>query len=138
MSAEDVESSFRRSGIAVKPDAYLCDEIIPVDAKGAGMNGSTDVGDVSWSIPTSELNVATLAPGVPLHSWQSTACTGSTIGRKGMMVAAKTLALSALDLLEDPKLIEAAKADFDRRRAGNKYRSPIPEGNGPPLHYRDK
>ncbi len=100
--------------------------------------GSTDVGDVSWSIPTSELNVATLAPGVRLHSWQSTACTGSTIGRKGMMVAAKTLALSALDLLEDPKLIEAAKADFDRRRAGNTYRSPIPEGNGPPLHYRDK
>jgi len=100
--------------------------------------GSTDVGDVSWSIPTSELNVATLVPGVPLHSWQSTACTGATIGRKGMIVAAKTLVLSALDLVEDPKLIAAAKADFERRRAGNVYRSPIPAGQPPPLNYRDK
>ena len=100
--------------------------------------GSTDVGDVSWSLPTSELNTATLAPGVPLHSWQSTACTGTSIGRKGMMVAAKTLALSALDLVENPRLVEAAKADFDRRRAGNYYNSPIPAGNAPPLHYRDK
>jgi aminobenzoyl-glutamate utilization protein B len=112
------------------------ESILPI-ASGV-FYGSTDVGDVSWSIPTSELNVATLAPGVPLHSWQSTACTGMSIGRKGMMVAAKTLALTALDLLEDPKLIAAAKADFERRRAGNVYRSPIPAGQAPPLHYRDK
>ena len=100
--------------------------------------GSTDVGDVSWSVPTSELSAATLAPGVPLHSWQSTACTGMSIGRKGMVVAAKTLALTALDLLEDPKLTEAAKADFEKRHAGHAYRSRIPATQTAPLNYRDK
>ena len=99
--------------------------------------GSTDLGDVSWIVPASELSVATLVPGTPLHSWQSTACNGMSIGRKGLLVAAKTLALSALDLLEDPKLIQSAKADFERRRAGNPYRSRIPADQKPPFNYRD-
>jgi hypothetical protein len=59
-------------------------------------------------------------------------------GRQGMVVAAKTLALSGLDLLNDPKLIEAARADFSERRAGFDYRSRIPANQKPPLKYRDK
>jgi aminobenzoyl-glutamate utilization protein B len=100
--------------------------------------GSTDVGDVSWIVPTAQFTTATYVPGTPGHSWQSTACTGSSIGRKGMIVAAKTLALSTLALFKDAKLITAAKADFQKRRAGFEYRSRIPAEQKAPLNYRDK
>jgi aminobenzoyl-glutamate utilization protein B len=99
---------------------------------------STDVGDVSWQLPTSALTTATFVPGTPGHSWQSTACAGMSIGRKGMVVAAKTLALAALDLFTDPAQIKAARDSFDKRRAGHEYRSRVPAGQKPPLNYRDK
>ena len=101
-------------------------------------SGSTDVGDVSWALPTAQFRTATFVPGAPGHSWQSAACAGSSIGRKGMVVAAKTLALTALDLYSDPRQIEAARASFDKRRAGHEYRSRVPAGQKPPLNYRDK
>ena len=100
--------------------------------------GSTDAGDISWLVPTGWLNTATYVPGTPGHSWQAAACTGSSIGRKGMVVAAKTLALTAVDLLTDPKLVAAARASFDKRRSGGDYRSRIPADHKPPLNYRDK
>jgi len=106
--------------------------------EGGVSSGSTDVSDVSWIVPTSEFRAATYVPGTPGHSWQSTACTGFSIGRKGMVVAAKTLALSAVDLMQDTKLIEAARADFNKRRAGHEYHSRIPAQQKPPLNYRDK
>src|SRR5258708_25949875 len=101
-------------------------------------SGSTDVGDVSWIVPTSEFNTATYVPGTAAHSWQSAACAGSSIGRKGMVVAAKTLALSAVDLFTDPKLVAAARSDFEKRRAGHEYRSRVPPDHKAPLNYRDK
>ena len=101
-------------------------------------SASTDVGDVSWIVPTAALNTATWVPGIPAHSWQSTACSGMSIGRKGMVVAAKTLALSAMDLFTDPEQVKAARASFDQRRAGHEYRSRIPADQKPPLDYRDK
>ena len=101
-------------------------------------SGSTDVGDVSWQVPTSALSTATFVPGTPGHSWQSTACAGTSIGRKGMMVAAKTLALSAMDLFTDPALVKAARESFDKRRAGFEYKSRVPADQKPPLTYRDK
>jgi len=94
---------------------------------------SMDVGDVSWTVPTGHFMAATLPPGVPLHSWQSTACVGTEIGRKGLMVAAKTLALSAADLLRSPELVKNAKQSFDGVMAGQTYRSLIPEGKKPAL-----
>ncbi len=101
-------------------------------------SGSTDVGDVSWLLPTGQFNTATFVPGTPGHSWQSTACAGTSIGRKGMVVAAKTLALTAVDLFSDPKQVEAARASFNKRRAGHEYRSRVPANQKPPLNYRDK
>jgi aminobenzoyl-glutamate utilization protein B len=101
-------------------------------------SSSTDLGDVSWQVPTSELSTATYVPGTPAHSWQSAACAGMSIGRKGMVVAAKTLALSALDLFTDPSLVKAARDNFDKRRAGYEYRSRVPADQKPPLNYRDK
>ncbi|HLG95747.1 MAG TPA: amidohydrolase [Bryobacteraceae bacterium] len=101
-------------------------------------SASTDAGDVSWMLPTSELNTATFVPGIPAHSWQATACAGSSIGRKGMVVAAKTLALSAMDLFTDPAQLKAARDSFEQRRAGYEYKSRIPPDHKPPLNYRDK
>jgi aminobenzoyl-glutamate utilization protein B len=95
---------------------------------------STDVGDVSWVVPTGQLLAAALPAGVPLHTWQSTACTGTEIGRKGMLVAAKTLALSAAELFEKPQLVKDAKAAWDKAMAGQTYRSLIPAGHQPPLN----
>ena len=101
-------------------------------------SASSDVGDVSWIVPTAALNTATWVPGVPAHSWQSAACSGMSIGRKGMLVAAKTLALTALDLYTDPAQLKAARASFEKRRAGYEYQSRLPADHKPPLHYRDK
>lgn len=95
------------------------------------LSASSDVGDVSWVLPTGQLLAATFPPGVPLHSWQSTACAGTSIGRKGMMVAAKTLALTAIDLFGDPALVTAAKASFEQRKGTREYRSLLPAGAKP-------
>ncbi len=111
-------------------------QVLPIES-GLGI-GSTDVADVSWIVPTAQFTAATWVPGAPAHSWQSTACSGMSIGRKGMMVAAKTLALSAVDLLTDPKQVEAARASFNQRRAGYEYKSRVPASQKPPLNYRDK
>ena len=85
----------------------------------------------------SQLSTATFVPGTPGHSWQSAACAGTSIGRKGMMVAAKTLALTAMDLFTDPAQVKAARDNYEKRRAGFEYRSRVPEGQKPPLTYRD-
>lgn len=99
---------------------------------------STDVGDVSWIAPTAEFRAATYVPGTPAHSWQAVACSGMEIGRRGMVVAAKTLALSGIELLTNPGLVKEARQDFERRRAGFEYRSRIPADQKPALNYRDR
>ncbi len=99
--------------------------------------GSTDAADVSWVVPSGWFFAATYVPGTPGHSWQATACTGGSIGRKGMMVAAKTLALSAMDLLTDPARVAAARASFEKVKGARQYRSRIPASSAPPLGYRD-
>jgi aminobenzoyl-glutamate utilization protein B len=100
--------------------------------------GSTDVADVSWVVPTGGLTTATFVPGTPGHSWQAIAAGGTTIGLKGMMVAAKTLALTAVDLLTNPQLVADATAAYKKQiPPGWTYKSLV--GNRtPPLDYRDK
>lgn len=97
------------------------------------LSASTDVGDVSWNVPTGHLLAATFPPGVPLHTWQSTAIAGTSIGQKGLVVAAKTLALTAADLFHTPALAAKAKADLDNALRGRSYRSLIPADAKPPL-----
>lgn len=99
--------------------------------------GSTDVGDVSWAVPTGGFSTACVFPGVPMHSWQAVACSGTTIGHKGMVIAAKTLTLATLELLSNPKEIAAAKESFEKRRAGKKYQTRFPKDQKPSLNYRD-
>jgi aminobenzoyl-glutamate utilization protein B len=104
----------------------------PTPAEG----GSTDVGDVSWLVPTGGLSTACFALGSPGHSWQNAAAVGSPVGHKGMMVAAKTLALSLADLLRDEAALREARADFDKRLAGRKYTTRIPPGQAAPKSIR--
>ena len=97
---------------------------------------SADTGDVSWNVPTAAVRAATWVPGTPAHSWQAVASGGTPIGYKGMMVAAKTIALSAIDIYNDPAVLEAVKAEFDQRRGPDfKYKALL--GNRKPaLDYR--
>lgn len=99
-------------------------------------SASTDAGDVSWVVPTIGFFTATMVPGVALHTWQATASAGMSIGQKGMLVAAKALAITGADLFASAKLIEDAKADFGRELQGKNYRSEIPVGQKPPLDFR--
>jgi aminobenzoyl-glutamate utilization protein B len=112
--------------------------VMPFDPKSASSGGgSTDVSDVSWATPTVGLNAATWVPGTPSHSWQAVAAGGTTIGLKGMIVAAKTLALTGVDLFTQPALLQQAKAEFEQRRGpGFKY-LPMVGDRKPPLDYRD-
>ena len=98
--------------------------------------GSTDVGDVSWVVPTVQLSSATWVPGTAAHSWQAVAAGGMSIGAKGMMIAAKTMALTAADLFTTPATIETAKAELVRRRGANFTYSTALGSQKPQLEYR--
>lgn len=105
-------------------------------SESATSGGSTDVGDVSWTVPTVGLSTATWVPGSSAHSWQSTAASGMSIGQKGMLVAAKTLALTALDLYKTPTLIEKARAEWVQKRGADfKYEALLGDRK-PALDYR--
>jgi len=97
---------------------------------------STDAGDVSWNVPTIGFGTSTFVPGVVAHTWQAAACAGVSIGQRGMVMAAKALALTGADLFSDPELVLQAKADFQHELKGQRYQSVIPEGQKPPLEYR--
>ena len=111
-------------------------EIIQPSRAEGGSGGSTDVGDVSWAVPTMGLRTATWVPGTPAHSWQAVAAGGTGIGRKGMMVAAKAMTLTAMDLYTNPQLIKDAKAEFDKRKGSYQYKALVGERK-PALNYRE-
>jgi aminobenzoyl-glutamate utilization protein B len=101
-----------------------------------GGQGSTDVGDVSYVVPTVGMEAATWIPGTPAHSWQAVACGGTEIGTKGMMVAAKTIALTAFDLYTTPEIITKAKDEFIKAKGAYMYK-PLLGDRKPALNYRD-
>jgi len=99
-------------------------------------SASTDLGDVSWNIPTVQLTSATWVPGTPAHSWQAVAAGGTSIGVKGMLVAAKSMALTTIDLFTDATHIQQARAEFDKRRGLNfKYTTRLADRK-PAFDYR--
>ena len=99
--------------------------------------GSTDVGDVSFVVPTVGFGTATWVPGTSAHSWQAVAAGGTSIGLKGMKVAAKTLALSGAKLFQNPKIIAKAKAEFEERRGADFNYRPLLGNRPPALDYRN-
>lgn len=98
--------------------------------------GSTDVGDISWRVPTGGLHTTCLIAESPGHSWQNVATIGSSIGEKGVLYAAKVLAVTALDLFEDPQRITAARTDWEAQMKGRKYFTFIPDGQRAPAKIR--
>jgi aminobenzoyl-glutamate utilization protein B len=98
--------------------------------------GSTDVGDVSYATPTVGVRTATWVPGTSAHSWQAVAASGHSIGHKGAQVAAKAMALMAVELFTNSELRTAARAEFDAYRGEDYvYKSLLGERT-PPLDYR--
>jgi aminobenzoyl-glutamate utilization protein B len=102
-----------------------------------GGGGSTDVGDVSWTVPTVGLRSATFAPGTPGHSWQAVACGGMSLGLKGMNVAAKVMTGTIMDIMTKPDVITQAKAELARRRGAEFKYTALLGDRAPALNYRD-
>ncbi len=111
--------------------------VMPFQVIEKGEGGSTDVGDISWVVPTARLMTATWVPGTSAHSWQAVAAGGMSIGIKGMMLAAKTMALTAVDLFSDPEITANAKEELVRRRGADFVYKPLIGERNPPLDYRN-
>jgi aminobenzoyl-glutamate utilization protein B len=133
LSPADIASAFDRFGIAPRMDLPLCDFIAPLAAKGRGGNGSTDVGDVSWVVPTVQARGATCAVGTPFHAWQLTAQGKSAAAHKGLVHVAKVMAGTAIDAIQDPALVASAKADLAARTRATPYVCPLPSDVQPPI-----
>jgi aminobenzoyl-glutamate utilization protein B len=110
-------------------------EVVTTDKSEPSGVASSDAGDVSWNVPSGALGAATFVPGVSAHTWQAAACAGTTIGRKGMLVAARTLSLGAIELFEKPEEVKAARAAFEKRLAGRKWTTRITPESKPRLDY---
>ena len=106
------------------------DFLMPLVHTNGFVPGSSDVGDVGWQTPTAQIHVSAFVRGAPGHSWQNVSCGGSSIGDKALLHAGKVLACSAIDLLEDPDLLEKARAEFEQRTKGG-YVCPIEDGAVP-------
>ena len=127
--AKQIQSSFDYKA----PPISRAGEVAPF--RTSSFPASTDVGDVSWMVPTVGLGTATWVPGTSAHSWQAVAANGMEIGQKAMLVAAKTIAMTAIDLLYNPALIQQAKAEWETKRGEVKYESLMGDRK-PPLDFR--
>ena len=128
-----LQSSFNYPAPPINKAATIDPLKTATDLSGGG---STDVGDVSYAVPTVGMTAATWIPGTAAHSWQAVACGGTEIGTKGMMVAAKTLALTAIDLFTSPGLIVKAKEEFIQSKGDYQYKALLGDRK-PALNYRD-
>jgi aminobenzoyl-glutamate utilization protein B len=138
LSDEDIRSAYRRVGMPLRENTPLCDFIVPIDARGEPMIGSTDVADVSWAVPTVQARVATCAIGTPGHTWQITAQGKAPAAHKGMVHAAKIMAGTAIDVMNDETLMARAKKDHQERIARTPYVCPLPPDLKPLLQPRPK
>lgn len=128
--AEAIRRTLRQDA----PPVDRAAEVEPYRFREGG--GSTDVADVSWVAPTVGMTAATWVPGTPAHSWQAIAAGGTSIGSKGMVVAAKTLAMTAVDLFTDAALVEAAKVEHVERVGEDFEYVSLVGDRDPPLDYR--
>ena len=120
-----IEDPAQREEILKDKDTPLHSVVVPMVRESQGVV-SSDVGDVSWNCPVAQIGATTMPAGTPMHSWQTVAVGKSPMAHKGMLYAAKVMAASAIDALEDPDIIRRAKAEFVQRTGGRKYDPPIP------------
>ena len=114
----------------------LATDIDPLPDEATPARASTDVGDISWFVPIGGLGVASYGYGLPTHSWPVVAATGTTIGTKALVTAAKTITATAIDLYTDPELMARVKADWRKSRGDAPFETLIPEGQPAPLSVR--
>jgi aminobenzoyl-glutamate utilization protein B len=130
--AEKIQAGFTYT----YPPVASAAQIQPFEIPANSSPGSTDVGDVSYTIPTVGFSTATWVPGTAAHSWQAVASGGTGIGAKGMMVAAKTLTAMGIELLNNPQLVEEAKKEFKEKKGSYEYKALLGDRK-PALDYRD-
>ena len=119
-----------------KPDLKIGSQEIVKPYETTHSYGSTDVGDVSWVVPTAGLRTATWVPGTAAHSWQAVAAGGTSIGLKGAELAAHTMANTIKDIFKNPSVIEDAKQELIARRGADFKYKPLLGERKPPLEYR--
>src|SRR6202171_5492521 len=132
LSDKDIASVYHSIGMD-PTDRPLADFIVPLDARRNPLIGSTDVGDVSWVVPTVQVHAPTVAIGPPFHTWQVVAQGKSPAAHKAMVQAAKAMAGLGVKALSEPDLIAAAKSGPKTRTARTPYVSPLPDNIAPPL-----
>ncbi len=132
LSPQDISAVFHSIG-QPQTDAPLADFITPFDTKRNPAIGSTDVGDVSWKVPTVQAHAPTVAIGTPFHTWQVVAQGKMPAAHKAMVQVAKAMAATAARALTDADFVKAAKADHARLTAATPYVSPLPPEVQPPL-----
>jgi aminobenzoyl-glutamate utilization protein B len=137
ITKEDIQNTrneiTKTSGEAFTEDVQspFLSKIVPYKKSNEVLFGSSDVGDVSWVVPTAQFWGSSFVFGTPLHSWQLVAQGATPIAHKGMLQAGKTLAGTALELLQNRELLERAKKEFEETRKGTPYECPIPQGVTP-------
>lgn len=138
LSEADLAAPYRGVAMVPRHDEPLCDYIVPLRPGGEKMIGSTDVSDVNWTVPTTEVLVATHAIGTPAHTWQITAQGKSSAAHKGMTHAAQAMARCGQMLLSDAGLLAEAKAEHAERLRATPYICPLPTDLKPPIQMRPK
>ncbi len=133
LSDDDIAASYAMAGLRETDRKPLADFIAPDTTPIVALPGSTDVGDVSWVVPTVQMWGANYAIGTPFHSWQMVSQGKSTSAIKGMAHAAQVMAATAVDVILDPALRDAAHADLATRVGPAGYVSPLPDGATPPI-----
>ena len=114
-----------------KPELGMDGAIHPIRETLPAQGGSTDVGDVSQLVPVVRLSAPAAPKDAPWHSWAVVACTGMSIGHKGMLYASKALGMTMVDLYEDPQLIKEVTSEYKERKGSAKYEPMIPPGPPP-------
>lgn len=120
----DVASDVAASAAAIRPFAPGSTDV---------WSASSDVGDVSWTVPTNWVRTAAWVPGTKAHTWQSAAASNTTIGVKAMHLAAKVLALTAVELFQSPASVDRIQAEFERRTGKDFAYEPFIGDRQPPL-----
>jgi len=119
-----------------KPQIGMDSNIYPLeDTLEHPGGGSSDVGDVSWNVANINLGVTTAPAGTPWHSWAVVACGGMSIGHKGLVYSSKAMAMTMVDLFENPKLVESVKAEYNKRKGDEVYEAMVPKGP-PPINNK--
>ena len=128
--AKDIYKTFLKPTLEIGSQKYV------TEFSNSHSYGSTDVGDVSWVVPTAGLRTATWVPGTAAHSWQAVASGGTSIGLKGTELAAKTIAATAIELFSNPVIINEAKKELDERVGKDFEYKALLGDRKPPLNYR--